>query len=140
MYFRGTNHTSVRPTTLRLNPAYELYYKELFRGISQAFAPFLLMSFLNGRIIFKMTEYKKITSTRVISLRYFQPTFTFWNMLTSYFFPINKWTFKFFRRFQVHKNEKQNWLASWLQLYSVFCSAISERLYLVFMIWEIQQR
>ena len=76
IYFRGTNHTSVRPTTLRLNPAYELYYKELFRGISQAFAPFLLMSFLNGRIIFKMTEYKKITSTRVIALRYFQPTYT----------------------------------------------------------------
>ena len=75
MYFRGTNHTSVRPTTLRLNPAYELYYKELFRGISQAFAPFLLMSFLNGRIIFKMTEYKKITSTRVMALKYFQPIF-----------------------------------------------------------------
>ena len=75
MYFRGTNHTSVRPTTLRLNPAYELYYKELFRGISQAFAPFLLMSFLNGRIIFKMTEYKKITSTRVMTLKYFQPIF-----------------------------------------------------------------
>ena len=64
-YFSNTNRTSVRPTDMFLSPAYELYYNKLFRGISQAFMPFLLMSFLNGRIIHKMTEYKRITSTRV---------------------------------------------------------------------------
>ena len=64
--FRNTNITSVRPTDMFLSQAYELYYNKLFRGISQAFMPFLLMSFLNGRIIHKMTEYKRITSTRVI--------------------------------------------------------------------------
>ena len=66
LFLRNTNLTSVKPTDMFLSQAYELYYNKLFRGISQAFMPFLLMSFLNGRIIHKMTEYKRITSTRVM--------------------------------------------------------------------------
>ena len=65
LHFRNTEQTSIRPTEMFLSHAYDLYYNKLFRGLTQAFIPFLLMALLNGRIIFKMTEYKRITSTRV---------------------------------------------------------------------------
>ena len=75
--FRNTNITSIRPTKMFLSHAYDLYYNKLFRGISQAFIPFLLMAFLNGRIIFKMSEYKRITSTRVIFNKFFKCILSF---------------------------------------------------------------
>ena len=65
-----TNRTTVTPTEMRMSPAYQHYYMYWFRAISQAFIPFVLMAFLNGRIIFKMRQTKNAfgDATRVSEL------------------------------------------------------------------------
>jgi hypothetical protein len=57
--------TTIEPTELRLNPDYELYYINWFRTIMNAFLPFLLLAFLNGRIIYQFRVSTKISSNRV---------------------------------------------------------------------------
>ena len=53
----STNHTyKIQPTDLRLDPDYQYYYISWARAILLAFIPFLLLSILNGKIIYQLRK------------------------------------------------------------------------------------
>ena len=61
----STNRTSIKPTELRMNENYQHYYLGWSRSILLAFIPFLLLSILNGKIIFQLQKSKNDPITRV---------------------------------------------------------------------------
>ena len=53
----STNHTyKIQATDLRLDPDYQYYYISWARAILLAFIPFLLLSMLNGKIIYQLRK------------------------------------------------------------------------------------
>ena len=53
----STNHTyKIQATDLRLDPDYQYYYISWARAIFLAFIPFLLLSILNGKIIYQLRK------------------------------------------------------------------------------------
>ena len=61
----STNRTNIKPTELRMNENYQHYYLGWSRSILLAFIPFLLLSILNGKIIFQLQKSKNDPITRV---------------------------------------------------------------------------
>ena len=66
MYFTlihraDTNATAIQPTELRLDADYQYYYINWIRTTLTAILPFILLTFLNGRIIFEIRKAEKLT-------------------------------------------------------------------------------
>ena len=67
----------IEPTELRLDEDYELYYINWCRTVLNAFVPFLLLAFLNGRIIYQLKVSTNLSATRVSSGTYSIPRLYF---------------------------------------------------------------
>ena len=72
-YYCRANQTMIEPTELRLDEDYELYYINWCRTVLNAFVPFLLLAFLNGRIIYQLKVSTNLSATRVSSGTYSIP-------------------------------------------------------------------
>ncbi|XP_059088074.1 FMRFamide receptor-like isoform X2 [Tigriopus californicus] len=61
-FVRSDNETYIEPTEMRLDADYQFYYINWTRMTLTAFLPFVLLAFLNSRIIFEIRKAEKLSS------------------------------------------------------------------------------